>query len=186
MWADYNPDISGLCQIGTGGGVAAGDGETVAGFHDVYNEAVTHCRYEEIDRGFVQFDLGGFEQFYGAGLNFTARSDKQGGTGSGQPCTDITLGMATGNNPPWGFDNGVALPNECSPASPISFNVNGQVQQWISGSHANFGFIFAGPRLALPGDNSNLPTDNDHNNTFYGNFKLTIIFNRLLNPGVSP
>jgi hypothetical protein len=183
IWADYNPNFGSICAEGTGGGVPTGDNEAVAGFHDLYPIADTNCRYEEIDRSLVQFDLSAFDQFYGAGLSFNERTENAGGTGHGQPCTDITLGMATGNNPAWGFDNGVALPDSCS---TTAFNVNGQVQQWITGSHANFGFIFAGPRMALPNDNSNLPTDNDFNNTFYGNLKLTVIYNRLLNPRVSP
>ncbi len=136
------------------------------------------------DRGVVHFDLGKFDQLYLARLTFNiSRNEQGGGTGRGEPCANIILGMST-SQMNWDFDNAVALPSDCP--SPVSLNVTSKVQQWIDTSHANFGFIFAGPRLSLPDDNSNLPTDNDFNHTFYNQFQLFILFNRLLNRRVPP
>jgi len=183
-WADYNPNVGGLCPAGTGLGLPTGNGETAAGFTDIYPEGDTNCRYEELDRGVVHFDLGKFDQLYLARLTFNiSRNEQGGGTGRGEPCANIILGMST-SQMNWDFDNAVALPSDCP--SPVSLNVTSKVQQWIDTSHANFGFIFAGPRLSLPDDNSNLPTDNDFNHTFYNQFQLFILFNRLLNRRVPP
>jgi hypothetical protein len=66
----------------------------------------------------VHFDLSNFDQLYSAGLTFNiSRNEQGGGTGRGQPCANITLGMSTSQNN-WDFDNGVALPSDCS--SPVS------------------------------------------------------------------
>jgi len=46
-------------------------------------------------------------------------------------------------------------------------------------SHANFGFILAGPILDFP---SSLPKDNNGNVTWYNDLQLQVIYNPAQNP----
>jgi hypothetical protein len=52
------------------------------------------------------------------------------------------------------FDNAVS---SSGMRAVIHIGGAGQVRAWVVGSHLNFGFILAGPRLGL----STLPADND-------------------------
>jgi hypothetical protein len=179
-------------------------GQTIVGFWDTYVDNVgtiqPSCSQEQerIYRGSVLFDLRMFDSIIDAHLGFDiGKRDRQGGTGSGPPCAATKLGMSTGfkvSAEPtgdlyrWDFDNAIPLPSDCHPPTiesegqpkfliPVTF----QVQAWVKNPKGNQGFILAGPRMVF---NKDLPTDNDHNVTVYGDFQLKIRYNQNHNPRV--
>lgn len=158
------------------------DAQGVAvGFRDYYGNCGE--KWEELARASVQFPLDNLDKVDLALLTFDMTGAKQlGGTGRGAPCAATVLGMAKQANPIWDFDFPVPLPSGCT-AAPFTYamRVEPQVTQWLEHVHPNAGFVLAGPRLTLPDDASDLPTDNDFNGSAYANFKLQIWYNRLLN-----
>jgi hypothetical protein len=62
----------------------------------------------------------------------------------------------------------------------IDVGVSGQVRDWISKAHPNFGFVIWGP--TGPVDPSNPPENNDAKVSWYGNIRLRVIYNPAQNP----
>lgn len=169
-----------------------GPGEVIVGFEDVYFRGADPFPCEEeqetLYRGQVGFDLSRFDSITSATLNFDiaqSLSENGGVTNQIPPvCYATTLGMSTGANSDYyyyDFDNPVSLPSSCGPLirPSVSIGVTSQVRSWVDKSHANFGFILAGPRLDFGGD---VPKDNDGNVSWYNDFQLVILYNPTQNP----
>lgn len=58
--------------------------------------------------------------------------------------------------------------------------ISGQVRDWISKAHPNFGFVIGGPTGMI--DPSNPPENNDAKVSWYGNIRLHVIYNPTQNP----
>jgi hypothetical protein len=53
------------------------------------------------------------------------------------------------------------------------------VNLWTSQQQYNYGFILAGPKFST---DNNLPKDNNAQLSWYGGFRLVILYNPALNP----
>ena len=136
----------------------------------------------QVFRGAVPFDVSQFDSVVSAELLFDTQGSiiRSGGeTTSTSPPTShaTTLGVAT---PPLTanlfFDNDASLaggPN-------INIGVSSQVRDWVDKSKPNLGFVLAGPTGLV--DSSNPPENNDAKVSWYGNFRLRIVYNPALNP----
>ncbi|HTP27287.1 MAG TPA: hypothetical protein VMK12_16750, partial [Anaeromyxobacteraceae bacterium] len=66
------------------------------------------------------------------------------------------------------------------PAGPsFDIGVSSQVRAWLGG-RSNFGFIIGGPRPTAT--SSSYPQDNDAQMSWYGNFRLRVLYNPAMNP----
>ena len=125
------------------------------------------------------FDLSQFDTIIGANLTFNVATSISGDgelVAQNPPlCNATTLGEGTGD---WSagmpFNNGVSMP-PCGPS--LDADVSSQVRDWITGGHANFGLILAGPKLDLPSDPSSLPEENATSISWYNNFSLVVQYN---------
>lgn len=191
--------VCGVPPFGTGPAPSAPSGQIYVGFQDVYFQGPNPvpCEWEDdlLFRGRVAFDLSKFDTVAGATLIFglvtsgTSIADS-GGVGGvpDNPAKSYatTVGMSTGTKNTgqgpyyWDFDNPVPLPS-CTTMmfEPCSFDVSTQAKAWVSHTHANYGFIVAGPVMDFP---SNLPHDNNAGISWYGNFQLQVLYNPALNP----
>ncbi len=132
-------------------------------------------------RGAVPFDISQFDSIVTAELLFDAQNSvtrSNGETIGTTPATShaTTLGIAT---PP--LTGKLLFENDVTLAGGSSFNigVSGQVRDWIGGK-PNLGFVLAGPTGLV--DSSNPPENNDAKVTWYGNFRLHIVYNPAQNP----
>jgi hypothetical protein len=180
----------GLPTYGTGPGPVS-SGETLVGWYDYFIPGAQplpcNNAYQYITRGHVQFDLSQFDAIADATLAFSVDSSESQTLGPmDQPpqsyatVLGMSTGQAQGDNGPywWPYDNDVAL-GGCGALLGCSIDVSNQANQWTHQQHFNYGFILAGPKLSL--DNS-VPQDNNAQQTWYGNFKLTVLYNPALNP----
>jgi hypothetical protein len=157
-------------------------GLVVVGFADSYQRGsgpfpcVT--REDQYYRGGPMFDLSEFDTDVLATLTFNVKASvSANGEATVQDppaCNATVLGMGTGTDF-YNFDNAVTLP-PCGPSQSI--NVTSQARSWINHSHANFGFILAGPKIDFPNP---LPDDNDSSATWHDSFQLVVQYNPALN-----
>jgi hypothetical protein len=183
----------GLFQNGLGP-ESVGPGEAYSGFEDIYNKGADPfpCieQQQTLYRGQFAFDLSRFDFIVVATLNFNVASSiaEDGGVNNQIPPVSnaTTLGMSIGarddGNGPyyWDFDNPVSLPSCGILISPnCSLDVSTQARAWAAKTHANFGFVIAGPILDIP---SSLPQDNNGNVSWYNAFQLVVLYNPALNP----
>ena len=178
FWCDFSVQSNGL-----GPSYSAGSNDTLSGFEDFYESGsgpfpcvqVANIYY----RGGFEFDLSQFDSLVVATLTFDIENSISANgevVGQNPPaCNATTLGMGTGTDYYY-FDNPVTLP-PCGPS--YSMDVSSQVRDWVNQSHANFGFILAGPRLDFPSD---MPQDNSASISWYNNFQLQVLYNPALNP----
>ncbi len=189
-WASWEKDFTnawcyiplpgqGLFLNGTGP-ETSGDGELISGFDDIYDSGSGPfaCTYQQQRqyRGHLAFDLSQFDAVSVATLTFNVDTSL---TANGGVHVDglaqsyaTTLGMSTGTmdlgNGPffWAYDDEASLPSCIGGVikPDCSLGVGQQVSAWVSKSHANYGFIIAGPILDFPG---NLPSDNNATKSFY-------------------
>ena len=59
-------------------------------------------------------------------------------------------------------------------------NVTSQVREWLSGQHANNGFVIWGP-LPIPTEDAH-PSDNNAEVSWYQNFRLKLLYDPTKNP----
>jgi len=164
-----------------------GAGQIMVGFDDFFRAGAPPFPCSDIRdaifRGGVSFDLSQFSSIVSADLLYDAQNSisRSNGETTGQSPPQsfaTTLGVGT-----QAFSFAMPDDNEASlPTSGPSFDVgvSSQVRDWISGAHPNFGFVIWGPRP--PVDPGNPPEDNDAQITWYGNFKLRIVYNPAQNP----
>jgi hypothetical protein len=177
-------NFSGLIQPGTAPAFTAPSGQSTSGFADAYQRGSGPfpcvVRADQYFRGGPQFDVSIFKTDVLATLTFdVVASVAANGDVAGQnppACNATTLGMGTGTDF-YNFDNPVAMP-PCG--QPQVVDVTAQTRSWVSHTHGNFGFILAGPKIDFPNP---LPDDNIANVSWYGNFKLVVRYNPVLNPG---
>ena len=185
-----------LPSFGTGDWWPPGPGQVPSGFDDGFQSGSFGCDAEEqqLYRGHVAFDLRQFDQIVDATLTFGVDSSvspsvaPDGTVVQDNPAMSYAtmLGMSTGTKNEgegdyyWDFDNPVSMP-ACTSAmfTPCSLDVTSQAKAWIANTHPNLGFIIAGPNLDFP---DSLPHDNVGTLTFYGGFKLQVLYNPALNP----
>jgi hypothetical protein len=175
--------FSGLNQPGTAPAFTAPPGQSTSGFSDAYQRGSGPfpcvVRADQFFRGGPVFDLSMFDADVLATLTFavvTSVSADGDVTGQNPPvCNATTLGMGTGTDF-YNFDNPVGMP-PCG--QPQSVDVTNQARAWVSHSHANFGFILAGPKIDFPNP---LPDDNVADVSWYGRFQLVVEYNPVLNP----
>lgn len=166
-----------------------GPGEVVGGFDDFYQPGLPPlpCNVfrDDVFRGGVMFDLSQFLAVVNAELLFD--TDKSalrfnGQTAFQQPANSwaTELGMATlpfSQDPTLPQDNELGL---LQAPGGVDANVSFQVRQWLSGTHANNGFVIWGPN-DFPTAN-NHPTDNNAEVSWYSNFRLRVTYDPSKNP----
>ena len=169
-------------------------GEIDVGYEDIFNQGAQPfpCEQEQemLYRGHVMFDFSMFDAIGSATLQFNVAQSENATAGPSEiPANSYAtvLGMSTGlingDNGPyyWPYDSDVTLP-ACIGGiikPDCQLDVSSQARQWASGAHANYGFIFAGPILNLPG---NLPQDNNAQLSWYANFQVQVVYNPAMNP----
>lgn len=163
---------------------SAGFNQVMVG-HDNFFVSGTFCdRLRALTfRGVVDFDLSQFDSIVSANLMFdTQRSAERTGDGT------------LGRNPPKSFANTLGLVTSpvnltrldydtdapLGPGPLFDVAVTQQVKSWLDGSHPNNGFVLAGP-LGLPG-HSDPHENNEVKLSWYGNFKLRIVYKPASNP----
>lgn len=159
-----------------------GSGQIMVGFDNFFDEGSFCDRIRaQVFRGVIDFDISQFDSIITANLLFdTQRSIERANETVGQnppKSFATTLGLAT---PPLTgklfFDTDAPL----SGGPSFDVGVTGQVKSWVDKSHPNSGFVLAGPTdLVDPG---NPPENNEAKVSWYGNFKLRIVYNPALNP----
>lgn len=169
---------------------SAGGSQVMVGFDNFFrpgsNPFPCHDIRAALFRGLVVFDLGQFDSAVAAELLFDAeRSVSRDGGGENLGSTPAKsfateLGVALLPRPQalphLPADNEASLPTTHN----ILINVSGQVNEWLKQARPNHGFVLLGP--TGPVDVGNMPRNNDAKLTWYGNFKLRVIYNPALNP----
>jgi hypothetical protein len=127
------------------------------------------------------FDVDQFDSIVSADLIFdTDKSiERSNGetVGSSPPKSFATeFGMATSLDGAISFDREIPMPSGPS----YSMGVSSQVRDWVDKSHVNHGFSITGP--TGPVDDNHIPENNDAKISWYGNFKLRIVYNPKQNP----
>jgi hypothetical protein len=133
-------------------------------------------------RGLIDFDVSQFDSIVSASLTFEAQRSIE------------RIHATTGQVPPKSYANALGL--AISPITrhlfydteapligsgpSINVAVTQQVKSWLDGSHANNGFVVAGP-YDLP-SLSDYRENNEAKMTWYGNFKLRIVYKPASNP----
>jgi hypothetical protein len=198
-WSTWYWDASNAWCSVPGGGVwlegtgpePVGPGETYSGYEDIYESGPppAGCTYQEqrLYRGWFAFDLSQFNTIGTAELTFGVGPSihENGGVNQDNPPQSYatTLGMSTGTSNTgngsfyWNYDNPANF--SCSALTRCSFAVTTQVAQWVSGAHANNGFIIAGPILNF---GNSLPSDNNGQVSWYSGFQLQVTYNPAQNP----
>ena len=178
FWCDFSIQSNGL-----GPSYSSGSDNTLSGYEDFYDSGSGPFPCVQNGniyyRGGFAFDLSQFDSVVAATLTFDVENSiSANGEVVGQippACNATTLGTATGTDYYY-FDNPVSLP-PCGPS--YSIDVSSQVRDWINQSHANYGFMLAGPKLDFP---NNVDQDNSAKITWYTNFQLAVLYNPALNP----
>jgi hypothetical protein len=162
-----------------------GSGQVLVGFWDFFQPGAPplpcdHLTAENF-RACVIFDVSQFDTITSANLLFDTQSSVTGAKSDSPPNSyATTLCIATqdfANTPsPAPCNNEASLPTGTS----IDVGVSSQVRDWITKKVTNFGFVLEGPRGPI--DFNNPPEDNDAKLSFYGNFRLQIVYNPAQNP----
>lgn len=164
---------------------SAGPGQGLAGFDNFYKHGSDPLPCDDfraqVFGSAVVFDLKDFDDIVSADLLFDTQSSvvrsNDETLGSSPPRSWATeLGMATSHEHSIEFDNAVPLP--FGPSFVIG--VSDQVRKWIDKSHTNLGFSINGP--TGPVDPNHIPENNDAKLSWYGNFRLRIVYNPKQNP----
>jgi hypothetical protein len=164
---------------------SAGAGQALVGFDNFFKPGTQPFPCDDfraqVFRSAVVFDLKKFDSITSADLLFDTQKSivRSNGetTGSSPPKSFATvLGMVTSQSNGIQFDNDVPLP-----AGPsFSIGVSSQVRDWVDNSHSNLGFSLTGPTGLV--DHNNIPENNDAKLSWYGNFRLRIVYNPKQNP----
>jgi hypothetical protein len=138
-------------------------------------------------RGTAQFDLAAYDSVLSAILlfdNLHSVDDTGGGPVIGQSPGQsyaTRIGMADDASHRWTFTDEVSLGWK---TRPVEVNVTPHVGKWLSGT-PNLGFVLANDLDVPPNDVHRLPTNNDAQITWYGNFRLRLFYNIPDNPRTS-
>jgi hypothetical protein len=159
-----------------------GTGQIMVGFDNFFDGGTFCDRIRaQVFRGVIEFDVSQFDSIVGANLIFDVQRsiERINETVAQNPAKSFatTLGLAT---PPLTgkllFDTDAPL----SGGPSFDVGVTGQVKSWVDKSHPASGFVLAGPTgLVDPG---NPPENNEAKVSWYGNFKLRVVYNPGLNP----
>ena len=163
----------------------AGPGQALVGFDNFYKHGTQPFPCDDfraqVFRAVVLFDVKKFDSITSADLLFDTQNSivRSNGetTGSSPPKSFANLlGMVTSQSDSIQFDNDVPLP-----AGPsFAIGVSSQVRDWVDNSHTNLGFSLTGPTVLV--DHNNIPENNDAKVSWYGNFRLRIVYNPKQNP----
>ena len=163
----------------------AGPGQALVGFDNFYKHGTQPFPCDDfraqVFRAAVLFDVKKFDSITSADLLFDTQNSivRSNGetTGSSPPKSFANLlGMVTSQSDGIQFDNDVPLP-----AGPsFAIGVSSQVMDWVDSSHTNLGFSLTGPTGLV--DHNNIPENNDAKVSWYGNFRLRIVYNPKQNP----
>ncbi len=163
----------------------AGPGQALVGFDNFYKHGTQPFPCDDfraqVFRAAVLFDVKKFDSITSADLLFDTQNSivRSNGetTGSSPPKSFANLlGMVTSQSDGIQFDNDVPLP-----AGPsFAIGVSSQVRDWVDNSHTNLGFSLTGPTGLV--DHNNIPENNDAKVSWYGNFRLRIVYNPKQNP----
>lgn len=167
---------------------SAGSGQGLVGFDNFYKHGSGPLPCDDfrtqVFGSAVVFDFNDFDDIVSADLLFDTQNSVQRSNGetlgSSPPRSFGTdLGMATSHEHSIEFDNGVPL----SFGPSFSIGVSDQVRKWIDKSHSNLGFSINGPGgSGGPIDPNHVPQNNDAKLSWYGNFRLRVVYNPKLNP----
>jgi hypothetical protein len=197
-----NDDQSGACNIplpgqglsttGTGPGFQNRPKEILVGFEDAFQAGAPpipcNQKHMILYRGNVAFDLKDFDKIVAATLEYDVTDSFRGVDGAATQfpptCAATLIGQASENI--WDFDDSANLPSTCTrpntqgdaKKSSFSVGVSGWARSWTKKAHVNAGFVFVGRVVDFPKD---LPEDNKADVTWYGNFRLVILYNPDLN-----
>jgi hypothetical protein len=197
-----NDDQSGACNIplpgqglsttGTGPSFQNRPREILVGFEDAFQAGAPpipcNQKHMILYRGNVAFDLKDFDSIVAATLEYDVIDSFRGENGAASQfpptCAATSIGQASVNL--WDFDDSANLPSTCTRPNTqdgvekpsFSVGVSGWARSWIKKSHVNAGIVFVGRAVDFPKD---LPEDNKADVTWYGNFRLVILYNPDLN-----
>jgi len=164
---------------------SAGAGQAMIGFDNFFKAGTQPFPCDdfraEVFRAAVIFDLKKFDSIVSADLVFDTQKsiERSHGetTGSSPPKSFATeLGMVTSESNGIEFDREVPL----NAGPSFTIGVSSQVRDWVDKSHENHGFSLTGPTGLV--DHNNIPENNDAKISWYGNFKLRIVYNPDQNP----
>jgi len=165
---------------------SAGPGQVMVGFDNFFKPGADPfpCNdlRDTVFRGNVAFDVSQFDSVASADLLFDTQNSierSNGETTASSPPKSFATVFGTATSTSTGklpFDNEASLPGGQS----IDVGVSSQVRSWVDKSHPNHGFVIAGPTDLV--DSSNPPENNQAKVSWYGNFKLRIVYNPAQNP----
>jgi hypothetical protein len=161
-----------------------GKGQVMVGFDNFFAAGSKPFPCDDVRaavfRAGVLFDVSQFDSIASADLLFDTQTSisRSGSTTTSAPSVATTLGLGTG-----AFSTAMPDDDEASIAGltgSIDVGVSGQVHDWITNAHPNFGFVIWGPTgLVDPG---NPPENNDAKVSWYGNIRLRVVYNPAQNP----
>lgn len=157
-------------------------GQVMVGFDNFFNGGTFCDRIRaQVFRGLIDFDVSQFDSIISANLIFdTQRSVERINETVGQnppKSFATTIGLGT---PPITADMLFDTDAPLSGGPSFDVGVTSQVKSWVDGSHPNAGFVLAGPTELI--DPNNIPENNEAKVSWYGNFRLRIVYNPAQNP----
>jgi len=139
-------------------------------------------------RGLVKFSLEGYDTILSAILLFDTLRSVEGPTSQGMisriPGTSFAtrIGMAADE---WFGTPSFPLIDEVRlgwKSHPVEVDITPYVGQWISGARVNYGLLLANDLELPPADADRLPKNNDVQISWFGNFRLRLLYNVPDNP----
>ena len=126
------------------------------------------------------FDVSQFDHIVIADLLFDTQASisRNGGNTTASTSVATTLGLSTGP-----FTGPLPDDDEASIAGltgSIDEGVTAQLRDWTTNAHPNYGFVIGGPTGPVNPDS--FPENNDAKVSWYGNFRLRVVYNPALNP----
>jgi hypothetical protein len=161
-----------------------GSGQVMVGFDNFFKPGTDPFPCNDVRaqvfRAGLTFDVSQFDSIVSSDLllDTQASLSRTGGVTGSTPSVATTLGEGVGP-----FNSAMVDDNEASIAGltgSIDVGVTGQVKDWLSNAHPNFGFVIWGPTGTV--DPNNPPENNDAKISFYGNIRLRVVYNPAQNP----
>ena len=160
----------------------SGPDQLMVGFDNLYNRGMLCDELRALTfRGLIDFDVSQFDSIVSANLIFETQTSIE------------RIHATTGQHPPKSYANTLGLAflpitrrldydtgAPLDPGPSHNVGVTSQVKSWLDGSHPNNGFVLAGPfdHPTL----SDYRENNEAKMSWYGNFKLRIVYSPASNP----
>ena len=161
--------------------------QAMVGYENLYDPGTAplacHVFRATLARGQVKFSLDEYDSILSAILLFDTFRSVEGSTPEGMisrlPGTSFAtrIGMAADESfgtPSFPLINEVRLSWK---SHPVEVDITPYVGQWTSGARVNNGLLLANDLELLPADADRLPKNNDVQLSWYGNFRLRVLYN---------